>query len=91
MANVEKVSVALTADMAVMLRQAVDSGEYASSSEVIRDALRDWKRKRAFAEAEIDELRRLVAEGLASGSAPWKGVEPTLAEVKQRARAKTAK
>ena len=90
MANVEKVSVALTADMAVMLRNAVDSGEYASSSEVIRDALRDWKRKRELASVEIEELRRLVAEGLASGSAPWAGVDGSLREIKDRARAKAS-
>lgn len=82
MANVEKVSVALTADMAVMLRDAVKSGDYASSSEVIRDALRDWKRKRERTQAEIEELRRLVVEGHASGASPWLGVDDTLAEVR---------
>ncbi|MFI3197560.1 MAG: type II toxin-antitoxin system ParD family antitoxin [Methylococcaceae bacterium] len=41
MASVEKISIALTKDMASVVRQAVDSGEYASNSEVIRDALRD--------------------------------------------------
>jgi antitoxin ParD1/3/4 len=88
MANVEKVSVALTQDMAVMVRQAVESGEYASSSEVIRDALRDWKAKRALAQYQIDELRRLVAEGIASGSTVWGGVDATLAEVRKRSKAK---
>jgi antitoxin ParD1/3/4 len=29
--------------MAALLRDAVATGEYASSSEVIRDALRDWR------------------------------------------------
>jgi antitoxin ParD1/3/4 len=50
MANVEKLSIALTAEMAAMVRQAVESGEYASSSEVVRDALRDWKVKQGFAQ-----------------------------------------
>jgi antitoxin ParD1/3/4 len=88
MANVEKVSAALTADMAVMLRDAVKSGEYASASEVIRDALRDWKRKRELAQVEIEELRRLVAQGHASGSAPWRGVDATMAEVQRRAKSR---
>lgn len=91
MANVEKVSVALTADMASMVRQAVASGEYASSSEVIREALRDWKIKRAYAEHTIVELRRLVAEGHAGGSGPWLGVEGTLAEIRGRSRANAGK
>ena len=43
MANVEKVSVALTSDMVAVMRKAVESGEYASNSEVVREALRDWK------------------------------------------------
>ena len=43
MAHVEKVSVALTSEMAAMMRQLVESGEYASASEVMREALRDWK------------------------------------------------
>lgn len=91
MANVEKVSVALTLDMAVMLRDAVKSGDYASSSEVIRDALRDWKRKRDLAQIEIDELRRLVAEGHASGSSAWSGVEDTLAEIRERSASRAEK
>mgnify|MGYP001604329124 FL=1 len=41
MSTVEKLSIALTPEMAKEVRTAVDSGEYASSSEVIRDALRD--------------------------------------------------
>lgn len=88
MANVEKVSVALTADMATMVKQAVESGEYASSSEVVREALRDWKTKRAFAQHQITELRHLVAQGLASGSSPWLGADATLAEIQRRAEAK---
>jgi antitoxin ParD1/3/4 len=86
--NVEKVSVALTSDMATMVKQAVESGEYASSSEVVREALRDWKTKRAFAQHQIDELRRLVADGLASGSRPWLGADAMLEEIQRRADAK---
>jgi antitoxin ParD1/3/4 len=41
MPNVEKVSIALTPEMAAVVRQAVESGEYASNSEIVREALRD--------------------------------------------------
>ena len=85
MANVEKVSIALTPDMMALVRDAIASGEYASSSEVIRDALRDWKTKRALHAIGIEELRRLAAEGVASGSRPWVGAETLMAEVKSRA------
>lgn len=69
MANVEKVSVALTSEMAVMMRQAVESGEYASASEVVREALRDWKFRRAQRDQIIIELGRQWDAGIASGPA----------------------
>jgi len=46
MSKVEKVSIALTSDMAAVVRGAVATGEYASSSEVVREALREWRHKR---------------------------------------------
>lgn len=67
MANVEKVSVALTPEMATMMRQAVETGEYASASEVMREALREWKLRRTQRQLAIDELARLWDEGIASG------------------------
>lgn len=83
-ANVEKISVALTPELAATVRQAVASGDYASTSEVIREALRDWQRQRAVDEALTSELRRLWQEGLASGPA-----EPLdMATIKREARAR---
>jgi antitoxin ParD1/3/4 len=67
MANVEKLSVALTPDMAAEIRAAVQGGDYGSVSEVVRDALRDWRLRRKVETLEIDELRRLVHEGINSG------------------------
>ena len=43
MANVEKISVALTPEMAATMRRLVASGEYASASEVMREAPRNWQ------------------------------------------------
>ncbi len=48
MAHVEKLSIILTPEMASVVRQCDESGEYASSSEVIGEALRDWKLKRSL-------------------------------------------
>lgn len=69
MANVEKVSIALTAEMATMMRQAVESAKYASASEVVREALRDWKFRRAQRDQIIIELGRQWDAGVASGPA----------------------
>ena len=49
------------------VRDAVGSGDYASTSEVIRDALRDWRLKRRVARMELEEMRRLIQEGAESG------------------------
>lgn len=67
MANVEKISVALTPEMATTMRQVVESGEYASASEVMREALREWKFRRAQREQAVAALGRLWDEGVASG------------------------
>jgi len=84
MANVEKVSVALTPEMAAIVRKAVETGEYASSSEVIREALRDWNRKRLLREKEIEEIRLLWNEGLESGPGRFADIEEIKAEARRR-------
>ncbi|MFP4350299.1 MAG: type II toxin-antitoxin system ParD family antitoxin [Desulfococcaceae bacterium] len=84
MPNIEKMSVALTPEMAALVRQAVESGEYASSSEVIRDALRDWNRKRIWREKEIDEIRRLWEEGLENGPGRFLNVDALKKEARRR-------
>lgn len=67
MSSVEKMSVALTAELASMVKAAVETGQYASSSEVIREALRDWKFNHAIREQKLLELRELWQEGIESG------------------------
>jgi antitoxin ParD1/3/4 len=84
MTTVEKISIALTQDMAALVRQVVESGEYASSSEVIRDALRDWKVKRTLREQRIEELRRLWHEGIKSGPGRFEGINDLLQEAQRR-------
>ena len=67
MGVVRKISIALTEELAADVEKAVESGDYASNSEVIRDALRHWKDIREAREAKLTELRRLIQEGLDSG------------------------
>ena len=45
MSKLEKLSISLTPELASLVRIAVAEGDYASTSEVIREALRDWKIK----------------------------------------------
>jgi antitoxin ParD1/3/4 len=67
MASIEKISVALPTDMLELVKNAVKSGDYATTSEVIREALREWKGRRETREEAISELRRLWQEGIDSG------------------------
>lgn len=64
MHSIEKISIALPPEMISIVRQAVEAGEYASSSEVVRDALRDWTQKRRLRLEGIEELRRVWTEAL---------------------------
>lgn len=64
MAQLERMTVALPSDMAQLVRSAVDSGDYASSSEVFRDALRDWKLKHRSQQQDIAMVREKVKQGL---------------------------
>ena len=68
MPSVEKISIALPPEMVAQVRQAVETGEYASSSEVIRDALRDWTHKRQLQQNGIAELRQLWQQARADKS-----------------------
>jgi antitoxin ParD1/3/4 len=84
MANVEKLSVALTSEMATVVRQAVKDGEYASHSEVIREALRDWTLKRSIRQKEVETLRGLWQEGLQSGTGRFSSMAEIKAESRNR-------
>jgi antitoxin ParD1/3/4 len=64
MSTVEKISIALPSEMVAVVRQAVDAGEYASTSEVVRDALRDWTQKRSLRQQGIEELRQVWRQAL---------------------------
>jgi antitoxin ParD1/3/4 len=67
MANVEKLSIALSSDMVRSIKDAVDSGDYATTSEVIRDAVRLWRFKRITVDpSDTETIKKLVAEGIAS-------------------------
>lgn len=67
MTAVEKVTVSLTAEMAGYVRDAVGAGQYASASEAIREAMREWRERRDLLGYSPEELRVLVGEGIDSG------------------------
>jgi antitoxin ParD1/3/4 len=65
MAEIERLTITLPHEMAATVKNAVDTGDYASSSEVVRAALRDWKLKRALQLEELATLKADIDVGLA--------------------------
>ena len=45
MSEIQKISVALTTEQLNAIKAAVDTGEYATTSEIMREALREWDYK----------------------------------------------
>ena len=64
MAEIERLTITLPSDMAAVVKSAVERGDYASNSEVVREALRDWKMKRALQVAELASLKADIDRGL---------------------------
>ena len=64
MTTAERISIVLPPEMVVIVRSAIATGEYASISEVIRDALRDWTYKRSAPQQGITDLRQLWQEAI---------------------------
>jgi antitoxin ParD1/3/4 len=64
MAEIERMTITLPSDMAAVVKGAVEGGDYASSSEVVREALRDWKTKRALQLQELAALKADIDRGL---------------------------
>jgi len=69
MAAIERLTITLPADMAGLVKGAVDEGGYASTSEVIREALREWKLKRELYSRQLEALQVDIGRGLADVAA----------------------
>ncbi len=67
MSTIERMTITVPAEMAAVLRQTVAGGEYASTSEVVREALRDWTRRRDAERRDLEALRDAIRAGLESG------------------------
>lgn len=55
MSEIESPTVTMPSELAAVVKQAVEAGEFSSTSEVVFAALRDWKAKRA---SQIEIWRR---------------------------------
>lgn len=87
MGHVDKRSITLSNELASVVDEAVEAGEYASASEVIREALRQWKERRDLLGYTVEELRALAQEGIDSGPGRFASMD----EIKAEARARWAR
>jgi antitoxin ParD1/3/4 len=67
MATIERISITLPSEMVTNLRHTVEGGQYASASEIIREALREWTRRRDDELRDLETLRAAVKLGDESG------------------------
>jgi antitoxin ParD1/3/4 len=63
MAKLERITVTMPEEMAAKMRAAVEAGEYATTSEIVREALRDWSDYQERRQAALEKLRVLIREG----------------------------
>jgi antitoxin ParD1/3/4 len=87
MPDIQKVSIALTGEQVAALKGAVETGEYATTSEAIREALREWQWKRELRGDDLNRLREQWRAGKASGPA----VPIDFDETRQQARRRLKK
>jgi antitoxin ParD1/3/4 len=69
MAETDTIEVALPDKQIAAIEAAVESGEYGSASDIVREAVRDWQLKRGLSGDDAERLGRLWDEGIASGPA----------------------
>jgi antitoxin ParD1/3/4 len=84
MPEVRKVSIALTGEQLGALKAAVETGEYATTSEIVREAIRDWQFKRELRLEDLKRLRQLWDQGKNSGAATPVDFEPARREARSR-------
>ena len=64
MQSAEKISITMTPEMLKNIRQSVEAGEYASTSEVIRHAMRLWQRERDEHAERINAIKARIRRSL---------------------------
>ena len=79
MHSAEKISITLPPEMLRLVRQAVAEGEYASTSEALRDAVRAWHRQRLEDAERLAALRARAQQSIADPA-------PSLSETEADAR-----
>ena len=86
MCDIQKVSVALTREQVAALEAAVEASDYATTSQILREALREWQFKRRLRQEDVDRLRQLWDASKAGGPAEPFDCGLTIAAARARLR-----
>ena len=73
-----------------LIKRLVESGRYASASEVLRDGMRLLEEKEQLREMKLRDIQTLIQEGIDSGDAGALDMEDIIAEAKRRKAKKDA-
>lgn len=79
MSKLERITVTMPAEMAAKLRAAVEGGSYATSSEIVREAVRAWVDKEERREAALSTFRAEIEKGFAG---PFRDGETVMQELR---------
>jgi len=63
----KRITITLPPDMLTSIKKEVSSGSYASTSEVIREAMRMWQKREEEHKAKISLIRKRLAHSEQSG------------------------
>lgn len=64
MSAAQKISITLTPEMNRIIKERVEAGDFASSSELIREALRVWQRQEAEHQERLAAIRARIQASL---------------------------
>lgn len=81
MGKLERITFTVTEEMAARLRAAVEAGEYATTSEIVREALRDWGDEQQRRESENAAMRAILDKARAGERHP---ADEVFARVRER-------
>ena len=84
MSKLERITVTMPEEMVSKMKAAVDSGEYATTSEIVREAMRDWNEDQERRRIALEKLRAMIAEG---EKGPFFDGEAVFAELRKKYRA----
>ncbi len=88
MGAIERMTITMPAEMAATLKATVAEGQYASTSEVVREAVREWTRVRDAERRDLQTLREAIRIGDESG--PSTPADRVYAELRQLIAARRA-